>query len=159
MEAKFEGIEELLKSLKQFPEKLQKNVLVGATRNVASEIAKEAKKNVPVDEGALKKSIGLTRRKERTKSLIGFSVSPRKDILVKELAATGLKKQTYISKTTGFKHTNYDNYGGYVEFGTSKMPAHPYLRPAFELKGEEAIENFKKYTSERIDKEIEKARK
>lgn len=159
MEAKFEGMEELLKLLKQFPEKLQKNVLVDATKEMGAEIALQARANVPVHEGALRASIGLTRRKERTKGLIGFTVSPRKDVLVRGLKAEGREKITRVSKKTGFKYTTFDNYGGWVEFGTSKMTAHPYLRPAYELKGKTSIKVFGDYVSQRIDKEIEKARK
>ncbi len=156
--AEFNGMEKLLEALKKFPERVQKNVMVGATRASASAIAKEAKKNVPEHDGILKKSIGLTRKKERNKALIGFSISPRKDIIVKNFQAEGLEKKSFVSKKTGFKYTNYDNYGGYLEFGTSKMAAHPYLRPAYELKGENSIKVFKEYAEKRIDKEIQKAK-
>lgn len=30
------------------------------------------------------------------------------------------------------KVTHYSDYGGYLELGTSKMPARPHFRPAFE---------------------------
>ena len=152
-------MENLIDSLKQFPEKLQKNILIDATKEMGAEIALQARANVPVDEGALKNSIGLTRRKSRVKNLIGFSVSPRKDILVKELKAEGIEKISRISKKTGIKYTTFDNYGGWVEFGTSKMPAHPYLRPAYELKGADSINIFGDYVAQRIDKEIEKAKR
>lgn len=157
--AKFEGMENLLASLQQFPEKLQKNILVDATKEMGAEIALQARANVHVDEGALRNSIGLTRRKSRVKNLIGFSVSPRKDVLVKELRAEGVEKETKVSKKTGFKYTTFDNYGGWVEFGTSKMPAHPYLRPAYELKGIGSINTFGDYVAQRIDSEIEKAKR
>ena len=73
--AKFEGMKEVMESLKQLPEKLQNKVLVDATKEMGAEIALQARAIVPVDEGALRDSIGLTRRKMRTKGLIGFSVS------------------------------------------------------------------------------------
>ena len=153
------GMPDLLKSLNAFPKNIQKNVMRGAVRAAASAIAKDAKKNVPTDENILKKSIGISPKRERSKSLIRFVVSPRKDLLVKGFKASGLEKKHYVSKKTGFHYTNYDNYGGYVEFGTSTKPAHPYLRPAYELKGEEAIKIVKEYIAKRLDKEIQKAKK
>lgn len=159
MEVKFEGMEEVMKSLKQLPKNLQNRVLVDATREMGAEIALQARANVPVDEGALRDSIGLTRRKMRTKGLITFSVSPRTDVLRKGLKAQDVEEVTRVSKETGFKYTTWDNYGGWVEFGNSKMPAHPYLRPAYELKGENSIRVFTDYVAQRLDKEIEKARR
>lgn len=159
MEVKFEGMEEVMKSLKQLPKNLQNRVLIDATREMGAEIALQARANVPVDEGALRDSIGLTRRKMRTKGLITFSVSPRTDVLRKGLKAQDVEKVTRVSKETGFKYTTWDNYGGWVEFGNSKMPAHPYLRPAYELKGENSIRVFTDYVAQRLDKEIEKARR
>lgn len=159
MEVKFEGMEEVMKSLKQLPKNLQNRVLVDATREMGAEIALQAREYVSVDEGALRDSIGLTRRKMRTKGLITFSISPRTDVLRKGLKAQDVEKVTRVSKETGFKYTTWDNYGGWVEFGNSKMPAHPYLRPAYELKGENSIRVFTDYVAQRLDKEIEKARR
>jgi HK97 gp10 family phage protein len=34
-------------------------------------------------------------------------------------------------------------YGRFIEFGTSKMPAHPFLRPAFDAGANEALRVFK----------------
>jgi HK97 gp10 family phage protein len=157
--ANFVGMKEVMESLKQLPEKLQKNVLVDATKEMGAEIALQARANVPVGNGILRDAIGLSRRKTRTKSLISFTISPRKDVLIKGFKALDIEKIKRISKTTGFEYTTWDNYGGWVEYGTSKSPASPYLTPAYELKGENSINVFTEYVAQRIDKEIEKARK
>ena len=34
-------------------------------------------------------------------------------------------------------------YGRFYEYGTSKMPAHPFLRPAFDAGKDEALRIFK----------------
>lgn len=155
----FEGMKEVMESLKQLPKNLQNRVLVDATREMGAEIALQARANVPVKNGILRDSIGLSRQKTRTKSLISFAISPRKDVLIKGFKALDIEKMKRISKTTGFKYTTWDNYGGWVECGTSKNPANPYLRPAYELKGENSINVFTEYVAQRIDKEIEKARR
>lgn len=158
-DVKINGMDDLLKALERFPARFQKNVVKGAVRAGASGISKEAKKNVHVKYGALKKSIGLTQRKTRSKTMIGFAISPRKDILVKALVEQGLIKKWSVSKNTGFRSSNYDNYGGYVEVGNSHMPAYPYLRPAYENMGPESIRLAREYMAKRMDKEIAKAKR
>jgi len=126
------GIDELLKNLRKLPERVQNRVVVGAIRASAKPLISEARARVPVNTGNLKKSIGVTKRRSKNKNIIHFSVSPRKG-----------------GKYNGF-------YGHFLEFGTSKMSARPFLRPAFEAKGEETIEAAKQYMAKRIDKELSK---
>ncbi|MFW2600155.1 HK97-gp10 family putative phage morphogenesis protein [Aliarcobacter butzleri] len=125
----------LLESLKQFPQNIQNNILVGAVRAGAKPLVDAAKANVPVDTANLKRSIGINRKKTKDKSQVWFTVSPRKG-----------------GKNDGF-------YGHMVEFGTSKMAAQPFMRPAFESQDKQSIEAVKEYMALSIDKEVEKARK
>ena len=129
------GVEKLLKSLKQFPQNIQKNIINGAIRAGAKVIADEVKKNTPTDTGNLKKSIGIIKRRSKDKTKVRFSVTPRKG-----------------GKNDGF-------YGHMIEFGTSKMAAQPFMRPAFESQDNQSIEAAKEYLAKRIDKEVIKARK
>ncbi|MBL4730786.1 MAG: HK97 gp10 family phage protein [Sulfurimonas sp.] len=124
------GMEELLKNLETIPDKVQKRILVGAVRAGAKPIATEAKNLVPKDTGNLKKSIGVTKLKVRKKNLVFFQVSPR----------------------SYGKHDGY--YGLFLELGTSKMIAHPFMRPAFEKEGENSIIAVKEYIAKRLDKEL-----
>jgi HK97 gp10 family phage protein len=91
----YKGLKELTKALKAFPENVQKNILTSSIRAAASTIQKEAKKNVPVKTGNLKKSIVVKKRKT-TKTRIRFSI--------------GIKRGT---KEDAF-------YGHIIEFGRSK---------------------------------------
>jgi HK97 gp10 family phage protein len=51
-------------------------------------------------------------------------------------------------------------YWKFMEFGTSKLPATPFLRPAFEAKKEDAIRRIGEKLDERIQKyAVELARK
>jgi HK97 gp10 family phage protein len=130
VDVQIKGMDELLKSLKILPERIQKNVLVGAIRAGATSISKEMKRFVPKDTGELQKSIGVVKRKSKNKNEILFTVAPQ-------------------IKKGGWK-------AHFHEFGTIKMPAHPFVRPAFEGKGNEAIEVAKEYMTKRIDKELAK---
>ena len=171
------GMNELLKNLKDLPEKVQKRVLVGAVRAAAKPIVKEAKSLVPVEHGTLKESIGITRFKTRKKSIVWFQVSPR-------VQKYKLKAQdTDTGKNVILTMQNSPFYGYFVEFGTyakldhpllkprsskrtKKRDAivekgggirpHPFMRPAFEKEGENAIIALKEYVAKRLDKELAK---
>ncbi|MFK5937723.1 MAG: HK97 gp10 family phage protein [Sulfurimonas sp.] len=131
-DVKIYGVEEILRKLNKLPEKVMKNVVVGAIRASAKPIIEEAKRLVPVRTGRLKKSIGVVKRKSKDKDIVIFSISPRKT-----------------------KHLN-GWYGRFIEDGTSKMAPHPFFRPAYEKEGENTIEFAKKYMRKRIDKELAK---
>jgi HK97 gp10 family phage protein len=47
-------------------------------------------------------------------------------------------------------------YWKFVEFGTSKMSARPFLRPAFEASKLQAVDRIQEYMAERIPREVEK---
>ena len=130
VDVEVKGMEDILKRLKVLPEKIQSRVLVGAIRAGASSISKEMKLLSPKDTGTLSKSIGIVKRRSKDKNLVHFTVAPLN------------KKGGWIAH--------------FHEFGTSKMAANPFVRPAFESKGEETIEVAKKYMSKRLDKEIAK---
>ena len=49
-------------------------------------------------------------------------------------------------------------YGHILEFGSSKMAASPFMRPALESKAGEAINDVKKKMQQRIDKEIKRSK-
>ena len=125
------GIDKILRKMKALPGRIQNNILVGGVRACAKPIIKEAKRNAHKDSGALIKSIGVVKIRMRDKNIILFTIAPRLK-----------KKHGYLAH--------------FHEFGTSKMAAQPFMRPAFENKGEEAINALKEYMKKRIDKEISK---
>ena len=124
------GLDDVLKKLKALPERVQKNVVTGAIRAGAKPIVKEARALVPKDTGTLKKSIGIKKRRSRDKNIIHFSVAP----LVKKGGWTA----------------------HFVEFGTVKMSAKPFMRPAVEKTVDETIKTAQDYMKKRIDKELAK---
>lgn len=132
-ESEVHGLDDLSRALKQFPGRVQKNIVTGAARAGASIISKEAKANIrPHDRtGKTRRSISVVKRKSDNPKIIKFTVAPR-------------------IKKGGWK-------AHFLEFGTSKMAAVPFMRPAFENKGPESIVAFRNYMAKRIPKEIEKA--
>lgn len=123
----------LIKTLNQFPKNIQKNVMTGAIRASANVVRDEARTRVPKRTKKLAKSIvSLKRRAE--KGEVHFSVTPSKG------------------------KPNNGWYAHFIEFGTSKMSAKPFLRPAFETKQNECLSAAKEYISKRIPQEVAKAK-
>lgn len=149
--AEIKGLKELSKALKDFPKNVQNNILTSAIRSGATTIQKEAKNNVAVDTGLLKKSIIVKRRRSK-KEIIKFSIGIRR---IKDAREWFEKKQN----SKYFKEKPKDAYYAHmVEFGTSKMEAKPFMRIALEAKAEEVIGEVRKKMQQRIDKEIQRSK-
>jgi len=176
------GLEELQSALKQFPQNIQKNIMRGAVRAGASLIAKDAKANVPSNTGVLKDSIGIVAGKPKNKNFIRFWVTPREGFMrtVKFTLADGTKWKIKGEADGWYAHmVEFGTHSKRIEplspktkyYGKRKKkrdaivsqgggsPAQPFMRPAYENKGEEAIEATKEYLAKRIDKEVQKAKK
>jgi len=116
--------------LRLLPDRLQTNVVNGAARAGAVAIQKEARLNVPVDSGNLKKNIAVKKASRRN-------------------TERGHTKYHVYIRPKAF-------YGMFVEFGTSKQVAQPFMRPAFENSAEKAVQAFQAYAIRRTDREIER---
>lgn len=124
----------LMGVLKTLPKNIQKNVMTGAIRASANVIRDEARRLVPKDSRNLEKSIVSIQRKALNGEII-FSVTPS-------------------------RKGKYDGwYAHFIEFGTVKQTAQPFLRPAFETMQDEALQAAKVYIQERIPEEIFKAKR
>ncbi|MDD5359489.1 MAG: HK97 gp10 family phage protein [Sulfurovaceae bacterium] len=149
-----DGFAEVKKALSQLPTHLQEKVMVGATRAAAQVIATEAKHNAPEDTGLLKKSIGVARakRKDTKPGHIKFYVVPKSKV-------QGTAKVSVNGQKGKIRYKIHSWYAHFDEFGTSKMAAKPFLRPAFENSASSSVEAFQKYALKRVDIEIAKLRK
>ncbi len=89
--------------------KLIKKVIKKGLRNGSKPIQKEAKRNAPVGKtGQLKKNVKL-RAQKRSRKSIGVNVQVGEG---------------------DFKGDQF--YAAFIEYGTSKMPARPFMRPAWD---------------------------
>jgi len=118
------GLEDLERKLLAIGQALAKEVVQETMKKAAEPIMNVAKVNVPKRTGNLADSIKISLLSNGSR------------------VATG-RKSMYIGKTF---------YGGMIEFGTSKMQAKPFLRPAFDSTKNRAleiiIEQFKKRIEE-----------
>lgn len=145
VQAKVQGLAELAEALKALPAEVASRSggpLASALRSSARVIADEARRNaesLPVSDtderddyirtGNLARSIGVRR-----------DPNPRD---VTERAVVRPSRRAW--------------YWRFVEFGTEKMPARPFLRPAFEAKREEAVRVFREALAKSIARAARKA--
>ena len=138
----------LIKTLQTLPKNIQNNVVVGGIRAGANVVRDEAKQRVAKDTHNLKKSITTFKMKAK-KGEITFAVSPAKYKSLPDVPYSILKKQ---GKAGGW-------YAHFLEFGTSKMNAKPFLRSALESKQTEVLDAAKDYIGNRLPNEVTKARR
>lgn len=139
------GFKELASALRELPQKVARNALRSAVNAGATQIRKQARLNAPVDSGLLKKNI----YQKQSRSASG----PEKQTVV-----VGVRSGRVRNKDGSKKELPY--YWRFMEFGTSKMPAAPFLRPAFDTQKDAAIQAIADKLDERIQKyAVELARK
>lgn len=136
------GMPELLRRLRSMPEAIQTKVARGAVATAAAVIKNEAILRAPYYSGPVGKNHpppGTLRNAiyqmritaESTPTLETWLVSARKG---NKAAEKGMDAY----------------YASWVEYGTVKMSARPFMRPAFESKKEAAVEAMRGYIAEKL---------
>ena len=152
------GLKELQQALNQLPLEIQKRPLRSAVSAGAKVILDEAIRRAPQGEtGNLRKA--LYRYRSRSQSGKGqetFLVGVRKG---KKEYVDSAKNRRF--GRVGKKYTVEGEafYWRFIEFGTSKMPARPFLRPAFESKKNQAVETIKNRLAVAIENTAKKMKK
>jgi HK97 gp10 family phage protein len=145
------GLRELSAALQELPRRIARNVLRGAVAAAAAVIRDEARLRAPVSTGpvatgaplpgTLKRAIYQKWIRERSNDTQQtFFVGVRQGKRYRHLGKHGDRSQDAY-------------YWRFIEFGTVKMAAHPFLRPAFETKRHEAVTALTTYLEARIPDE------
>ena len=108
------GLKDLAKNSDKLKKSFASSTLRTALRNAAAPVRRKARANVPVDEGDLKRAIAINAKVDKKGE--GY-------------ADVGFRKEMAF-------------YGGFVELGTSRQQAQPYLRPALDESEGEIKEAF-----------------
>lgn len=142
------GLAELQKALAELPKKLSTNIMRGALSAGANVIADEARRFVPVDTGQLKESIRVSSRLVRGHPIVTVKAGGRYKVYKGGKAQKGKPYRTVSNSGAIRYHAPY--YAHFVEFGTVKMGARPFMRPAFDAKKAEAVEVIADYIRKRL---------
>lgn len=155
------GLAETIKALRALPTAISGKSggpLRKALYQAAKVIRAEAIQLAPDDTGLLKKSIAMFR--DRAPQNIGanehYTIGVRK--LRRKYADTQRNRgKGRVGKSYTLAGAAY--YARFLEFGTSKMAAHPFFRPAFEAKKVEAVRAFETSLAAQVDKAVEAAKR
>lgn len=167
------GGKELYDLLQTLPVKLEKNIMRGAMRAGAKVIADEAKRNVSVKSGALKKSIRISTKSKNGRVSASVKAGNKDTFYVKFVEfgtarhlisvqdnekplnkRRGIRFNKVVSMTT--INRNVLRIGNTFIGKTVEHPgarAKPFMRPAFDAKGQEAIDAVIAYINGRLNKQ------
>lgn len=124
------GLKELDRALQELAWPAARRALRKGMRQGANVVRDEARAKAPVDSGLLKRQI-RTRERSDLGGDMRYSVE--------------IPRSAY--------------YGRFIEYGTSKMAAKPFLRPAAEAKTEAAVTAMRDALAEAIAIEMRRARR
>lgn len=146
---RFEGGKELAEQLKELGEEMREKVIARAMRKAFKPVLEQARATVPVDTGLLRDSLKLATVKPKNAGgmlAVGIVVvtgkgGSRKDIAKAAEAASGRKAKKKARKEAGRKSAHWR--WRWVEKGTPKMKATPFLRPALDGNASNVLEAFR----------------
>lgn len=157
IDLKVKGLAELKATLATLPQAMQNTAIKGMVAAGASVIRQEAVLRAPVyDEqvpaghppaGTLKQAIYQVR--------LTADCTPSHEVWVVNVH----KGKKFVAKKGGQAARPDAFYATWVEYGTVKMAAHPYMRPAFESKKSAAVDAMGTYLAFWLPKAVEKAKK
>jgi HK97 gp10 family phage protein len=151
------GLSELGEALKAFPEVIGKKYLRKATFAAAEIIEADAISRAPVRTGALRSHIAIFKRKSDGNTA-AYAIGVRGIKLTSKIK----KVLRIVRRANGGQRTQIAGdvfYWRFVEFGTSKMAARPFLRPAFEAQKLNAIDKFREALADGVARAAEEVRK
>jgi HK97 gp10 family phage protein len=133
----FKELEEVFTEIQaDFGEKDQKKILVSGVRQAMKPVLAMARMRAPVDTGALSQSLRIEARKPNNKDRRSRYYNPGQVAMALVSTAPGnvLAKKKWKNQKTGGKETGIpsDARANVQEFGSYKMPAHPYMRSSLE---------------------------
>lgn len=142
----FSGLNDIAKDLEALSRAENNKVLRDATRAGAEVVKEEVIARAPVRKGKLKKNVVVVTQKSRRRGEISSGVHIR-----------GVNPRTGNSDNT-MKANSPRNafYWRFVEMGTVNMPPHPFIRPAFDVRQEQATAMAMRRMNQAIDEALSK---
>jgi HK97 gp10 family phage protein len=151
-----EGLQQLAQACRELPERIARSALRQATSAGAAVVREEAKGRAPVytgpiaqghaPAGTLRKAVFMKQDRDASGPLNQvFVVGVRHGKAFQKVGKKGVNRDAY--------------YFRFVEFGTVKMSARPFIRPAFEMSKTKAVTAIGLVLADRIFQEANGLRK
>lgn len=167
-DTKVEGFAALEKALQELPKRVQGNIMRAALGAGAGVIREEARRLAPVDTGALKRSIRVSRSRDRQTGMpMAFvkaggkavRVGPRGDKrkvvpYYAVMVEFGTKKHLIKARRKKALKFGKDGYAGEVEH--PGVRERPFMRPAFDRRWQAAVEKTAEQIRRRLAAEAAK---
>jgi HK97 gp10 family phage protein len=148
-----QGLDQLSRALKELPDRVARNGLRASVYAGAKVIRDEARLKAPVAIAALgpdQPPPGTLKRSVIMKQIPELSGKSRQTFFVTVRHGKKYRKQ---GKKGNLSQDAW--YWRFVEFGTVKMAARPFLRPAFDLRKNDALDAIKTRLAERIEQAVQ----
>ena len=152
-----QGLDQLARAMKELPKRVARNSLRAAVYAGAKLIRDEAKLKAPVAVAPLgpnQPPPGTLKRSVIMKQIPELSSAERQTFFVTVRHGKKYRKQ---GKKGQLSQDAW--YWRFVEFGTVKMAARPFLRPAFEGKKRAAVQAIQDRLAQRIERAAQELRK
>lgn len=132
------GMDKIRSNLEKLARLTNRDVVEDSLLEGAEVIAAEARNLVPVRTGNLRSSIAV--------------VTNGKEVNFSDGSLSSGNFEVYIGPLQGRDQPHDGFYGHMIEFGTYKMAAQPFMRPAFDSQAGRAINVTIKHISDEFDR-------
>lgn len=157
LSVKVTGLKELKQRLSTLERKAKNRIAVKAMRRGGVIIRDQARENAPLlKEKVPHRKRGTLRKSIVTRTKLQKDGSVRTVIFVRTLKNSKILEFKSKTGKSGAYNPNDPFYWRFLEFGTSKMPAQPFLQPAFSSKKEKALQEIISTLRDEISKEAKK---
>jgi HK97 gp10 family phage protein len=149
---KLEGIDDLKRALADAASDIRKKAVRGALREAGKVIQAAARATAPVLQVPVPHRLpGTVKRNILVRASKFARQAGDEGVYVNVRGIRGKARITRLGKA-GAKNPNDPYYWRFLELGTRKMRARPFLRPAADSKGQEAISKFMQSVVPQIEK-------
>lgn len=155
-----DGLDKLAIALRGLPDALSKKYLKKAVTSAAAVVRDTARELAPVWDQELsggQAPAGTLRKSIILKAIPEKSDKDKQTVFV--LVRHGKKYQKVFKRKKGIIQPSVNQdawYWRFPEFGTVRQVAKPYMRPAFELRKDDAVETIRASLEKAIEEEVKK---
>lgn len=154
---KIEGLSQLQQAMQALGKKTSNRIAAKAMRKGGAIIRDKARANVPVlKESTPYRKAGTLKKAIQSRTKVGKDGKTQTYVWVKGLSTKQVLKFKGKTGKSGAFNPRDPFYWRFVEFGTSKMPARPFMRTAFAAEKERATSEIITTLRDEILKEASK---